>query len=159
MRMTKAVSKRLDKLEEISLTRGSHSPDSQFCVMEAVAFVAGEDWSDHPKCACPVISAFLRSWNDTLPTDADRDRLLKPLILKLIGTRNKKLKEKRALMVADWFVRVHTPALLQLSGAVITNVAEMAGAAAWAETAASKPTLVQLQQSALELVHRMIEAR
>src|SRR5712664_1319264 len=84
--------------------------------MEAVAFVAGEKWSDNPECACPVISAFLRSWNDGLPTDADRDRLLKNLIPRLVNTRNKSLEEKRSLMAADWLVRVHTPAWLRLAG-------------------------------------------
>src|SRR5712664_2641057 len=86
--------------------------------MEAVAFVAGEKWSDNPECACPVISAFLRSWNDGLPTDADRDRLLKNLIPRLVNTRNKSLEEKRSLMAADWLVRVHTPAWLRLAGLV-----------------------------------------
>ena len=62
-----------------SLGKGSHSPtDGEMCVMEAVAYVAGEPWSDAPKCACPVITAFLVSWNDSLPSDAERDRLLKP---------------------------------------------------------------------------------
>src|SRR6266852_112630 len=100
--MVAILEDRLLKVQGLSLKSGSHSPDSTFCVMEAVAFVAGEKWSDNPECACPVISAFLRSWNDALPTDAERDRLLKPLIPKLVGTRNKALEEKRGLMAADW---------------------------------------------------------
>ena len=72
-----------------SLKHGGHKgPSDGACVMEAVAFVAGEKWSDHPECVSPVIGAFLRSWNDSLPTDADRDRLLKPLIPKIIDTRS-----------------------------------------------------------------------
>src|ERR1700689_3092955 len=83
------IEERLEKVMGLSLKSGAHSPDSTFCVMEAVAFVAGEKWSDAPVCACPVISAFLRSWNDSLPNDAERDRLLKPLIPLLVGTRKK----------------------------------------------------------------------
>jgi hypothetical protein len=112
------IEERWVKLQGLSLKHGSHSPDSTFCVMEAVAFVAGEKWSDAPECACPVISAFLRSWNDALPTDADRDRLLKSLIPRLVNTRNKKLETKRSLMAADWLVRVHTPAWLRLAGLI-----------------------------------------
>src|SRR5262245_30332455 len=104
------------KLQGLSLKSGAHSPDSTFCVMEAVAFVAGERWSDSPECVCPVISVFLRAWNDSLRSDADRDRLLKPLIPRLLNTRNKTLEERRALMAADWLVRVHTPAWLRLAG-------------------------------------------
>jgi hypothetical protein len=114
--MTQVIAERWEKVKKLNLKVGAHSPDSTFCVMEAVAFVANEPWSDHPECACPVISAFLRAWNDGLPTDADRDRLLRPLIPKLVGTRNPKLEERRSLMAADWLVRVHTPAWLRLAG-------------------------------------------
>jgi hypothetical protein len=115
--MPQVIEKRWAKLQGLSLKSGAHSPNSTFCVMEAVAYVAGEPWSDKPECACPIISSFLRSWNDALPTDADRDRLLKPLIPKLVNTRgDKALEEKRALMAADWLVRVNTPAWLRLAG-------------------------------------------
>lgn len=108
---------RLKDIEQISLERGAHQPDHTFCVMEAVAFVAGEKWGDSPQCSCPVISAFLRSWNDSLPNNAERDRLLKPLIPSLIGTRaSKEIETRRSLMAADWLVRVHTPAWLRLAG-------------------------------------------
>ncbi len=48
-------------LRDLTIASGVHSPDGAMCVMEAVAVVAGEKWSDHPQCASPVISAFLRS--------------------------------------------------------------------------------------------------
>jgi hypothetical protein len=112
----KLIEERWAKIKSLSLKEGAHFPDSTFCVMEAVAFVAGEKWSDHPECACPIISTFLRAWNDALPSDEDRDRLLKPLIPKLLNTRNKSLEERRSLMAADWLVRVNTPAWLRLVG-------------------------------------------
>src|ERR1051325_7598025 len=111
------IAERLEKINRLNLKSGSHDPNSTFCVMEAVAFVAGEPWSDHPDCACPVISAFLRSWNDSLPTDADRDRLLKPLVPKLVGTKaTAKVEKRRAIMATDWFIRIHLPAWLRLAG-------------------------------------------
>ena len=209
---------RLEKIQGLSLKSGAHSPDSTFCVMEAVAFVAGEKWSDSPVCACPVISAFLRSWNDALSSDAERDRLLKPLIPKIVNTKDAKLERRRSLMAADWLVRVHTPAWLRLAGLTsqaesleqlpeITSVAQIpsikgpieavrkdadaawaaagdaardaardaawaaAWDAAWAAAGAAagaaardaagaklNPTREKLQQSALELVERMIGA-
>jgi hypothetical protein len=57
-----------------ALYSGKHDPNGKMCAMEAVAFVAGEPWSDHPECACPVLSTFMRAWNDALP-DRDRTRL------------------------------------------------------------------------------------
>src|SRR3990167_10562700 len=80
------------------------------CAMEAAAYIAGEPWSDHPECVCPVIGAFMRAWNDGLPDD-ERTSLLLPLIPRTIGTRGSKpLEERRSLMAADWLVRTHTPA-------------------------------------------------
>jgi len=84
------------------------------CVMEAVAFVAGEEWSDSPKCASPSIAAFLRSWNDSL-NNTDR-QMLKPLIPKLVGTAaSPEVEEKRGYLAIDWFVRVYTPTWLNLA--------------------------------------------
>jgi hypothetical protein len=113
------IEERWKKFENWSLKSGAHSPDSTFCVMEAVAYVAGEEWSDHPECACPIISTFLRGWNDGLPSDAERDRLLKSLIPRLINTRStREVELKRGLMAADWLIRVHTPAWLRLAGLI-----------------------------------------
>ena len=62
-------------LDTITLDSGSHDRRTDgVCVMEAVAWWAGEDHSDHPECVSPVIGAFLRSWNDALP-DGDRQQL------------------------------------------------------------------------------------
>ena len=98
------------------LKAGTHEPNGDACVMEAVAFVAGEPWSAHPECACPVIGAFLRSWNDAL-NDGDRETLLRPLIPSIIGTRSTKtLENQRAAMAMDWLVRTHLPAWLRLAG-------------------------------------------
>ena len=97
------------------LAAGAHRPDGIACAMEAVAYVAGEPWSDHPACACPVLGVFMRFWNDGLPDD-ERDALLRPLVPLLIGTKSSEAtEERRALMAADWLIRVHTTAWLRLA--------------------------------------------
>ena len=107
--------KRLARIK--TLKHGTHSDiRSGACVMEAVAYVAGEPWSDHPKCVSPVIAGLLRSWNDSLPSDTDRDRLLRPLIPHVLNTRNPELEQCRAMMCADWMIREHAPAWLRLAG-------------------------------------------
>jgi hypothetical protein len=109
-----------DRLAQVmgwSLKHGSHSQnlDGDMCVMEAAAYIAGEPWSDHPPCTCHVITDFMIAWNDGLPNDAERDRLLKPLIPRLVGTRStSEVQERRSYMALDWLIRVHTPAWLDL---------------------------------------------
>jgi hypothetical protein len=113
----KTIESRVSAVLAAPLAAGSHKKDDgAMCVMEAVAYVAGEPWSDHPECACPVISAFMRAWNDGLSAD-DRSALLRPLIPRLVGTRGSKaLEARRSLMAADWLVRTHAPAWLNLAG-------------------------------------------
>ena len=102
-----------------ALDNGSHKPGASMCAMEAAPYIAGEPWSDHPDCVCPVIAAFMRSWNDALP-DSERTALLLPLIAKTIGTKGSDaLAQRRALMAADWLVRVNTPAWLRLAGLTV----------------------------------------
>src|SRR5882672_6001128 len=113
------------------------------CVMEAVSYVAGLPWSDHPACTCPTLTVFMISWNDGLPSDAERDRLLKPLIPRLIGTRGSdKLAERRSYMALDWLIRAHTPQWLELVPSLhdhakalraLPEIADMAGATAAGE--------------------------
>jgi len=108
---------RLAQVQVMELSSGGHDDMSEgMCVMEAVAFVAGEPWTDSPQCACPVIAAFLRNWNDSLPDD-ERNDLLKDLIPRLVGTRSTPaIEQRRATMAADWLIREHTPAWLRLAG-------------------------------------------
>jgi len=81
------------------LFSGAHSPDGEMCVMEAVAWVAGEAWTDTPECACPVITRFAQSINDSMG-DEFRQRLL-PYVPRLIGTRSTwAVEQRRALRAA-----------------------------------------------------------
>lgn len=127
---------RLAEIEDIQLSRDAHDDIAQgMCVMEAAAWLAGEDHTDAPKCVSHVIAAFCRSWNDAL-NDKDRNRLLKPLIPRLVNTRgDKALEKRRSLMAADWLVRANTPAWLRLAG-LTTH----------AEALASLPEITSLAQ-------------
>ncbi|MGH8032936.1 MAG: hypothetical protein ACREO8_11385 [Luteimonas sp.] len=108
---------RLARVQAMELKAGRHrSLEQGACLMEAVSYVAGERWSDHPECACPVISTFLRSWNDGLPNH-ERTKLLRDLIPLIIGTRSTpEVEQRRATMAADWLIRTNTPAWLRLAG-------------------------------------------
>ena len=102
-----------------TLYSGAHDPNGKMWVMEAVAYVAREPWSDHPACVSPVIAVFARAWNDGLP-DAERNSLLMPMIPKFVDTvGSAALENRRATMAADWLVRVHTPAWLRLAGLTV----------------------------------------
>ena len=111
------IEERLAWFEELELKAGKHDRRRDgACALEAAAYLAGEKWSDHPECVCPTIAAFGRSWNDALSAD-DRNRLLKPLIPKMIGTRSTPdVQDARAFMAADWAVRVFTVAWLRKAG-------------------------------------------
>ena len=182
------IPERLSLVSRLALGKSSHPAtdaptDGAMCVMEAVAYVAGEPWSDAPACACPVISAFMRAWNDGLPTDADRVRLLSPLIPRLVGSKSTPaVEERRSYLAFDWLIRVYTPTMLDLvpklashstalralpeivdltTAHAVSETVRAAGAAARAAAgaaagAALAPTVATLQASALDLVDRML---
>ena len=186
---TQIQPERLAWLESATLDYGAHAGlEGGVCAMEAAAFIAGEPWSDHPQCVCPVIAAFCRSWNDTLGDD--RNRILKPLIPLVIGTRgNTALESRRAWMATDWLIRTYLPAWLRLAAATHPDLADhacslaalpeitsgsdwgrykagisSARAAAWdaarsAAGAALRQVVAELQDSAVALIRRMIAAK
>src|SRR5947207_748898 len=63
------------------------------CVMEAVAFIAGDEHSDHPKCTAWSLSNMAIWINDTMDNTAEgaklRNKLLKPIIPELLNTSSK----------------------------------------------------------------------
>ena len=117
-----------DLPEGIKLLQGAHTPDGKMCVMEAAAFVAGEPWSDAPKCVCPTIGTFLRSWNDALPDDDTRTRLLLPLLHDTLDTNTSKEDSiARSWMAYDWLVRTLAPAFLDLTPSLADHAARLRG--------------------------------
>jgi hypothetical protein len=107
-------------LELITLAHGAHNSRSEgVCAMEAAAWLAGREHTDHPQCVSPVIGGFVRYWNDALPTDEDRNRLLKPLLPIILETKtSSKAEVERAWMAIDWLARTHTPAFFDLTPAL-----------------------------------------
>jgi hypothetical protein len=70
----------------VRLTAGGHSsPREGVCVVELASLIAREEFSDRPRCVCPVIGAFLRGWNDRAPY-AERQRL-SPYAERIVGSR------------------------------------------------------------------------
>ncbi len=68
-----------------TLSAGAHSPgDGKACVMEYVALLAGEAWTDTPACTYRPLARAAQVVNDRL-RDEDR-HLLVPLIGRLFGT-------------------------------------------------------------------------
>ena len=90
-------------IDDITLQSGKHEAGQGFCFMEAAAFIAGEDHSDHPACVCRVLGIFARRWNDYLKTK-DRQKM-KPYIRLVIGTAGDGFGERRSWMIIDWCVR------------------------------------------------------
>jgi hypothetical protein len=119
--------------------------------MEAAAYVAGEPHSDHPQCACPVITAFVLEWNDRLGNE-DRQRLIKPLIPRVVGTRStRKIEEARGYLALDWFLRVMTPAWLDLVEELQPHAATMRAAAPVVDLASARtfaPTSAAVRDAA-----------
>lgn len=58
------------------LSRGKHrSPRTGACFMEFASYLAGEKWSDHPRCTHPLLASLARSVNDQISDDG-RSRLV-----------------------------------------------------------------------------------
>ena len=114
--------------ENFQLNHGSHNSfEVGACAMELVAWLADEQHSDHPLCSCPVLGAFARSWNDALGDDA-RNRLLLPMVPRLVGTKSTpEVEEKRAWMATDWLIRVCTPAFLELTPSLREHARALSG--------------------------------
>ena len=102
-------------LEGLTLLYGAHPDRAQgLCALEAVAWLAGEEHSDRPACACPVVAAFARRLNDRIGDDAERTRILRPLIPRIVGTRStEEVERRRAYVAADWACRDAAPRALE----------------------------------------------
>jgi hypothetical protein len=102
-------------LDTMVLAKGGHDTRLDgVCLLEAVAWQAGEDHTDRPVCVSPVLAAFGRSLNDVLP-DAKRQELV-PLVPLLPGTAGDGHDETRGYMALDWLIRGWTPAWFSLAG-------------------------------------------
>ncbi len=83
-------------LATLTLATGGHSgSQDEMCLLEAVAYMAGEPWSDHPQCVCPTLTEFGINLNENLiPVDTARYESQTPGIFAIgdINTYTGKLK-------------------------------------------------------------------
>jgi hypothetical protein len=92
--------------QTVRLSQGKHrDPDHGACVMELASMLAGEPFSDRPRCVDPVIAGFLRTYNDGI--DDARRQDLYPLAAAVVGTRAVAgVQAERARMCLAW-VQAH----------------------------------------------------
>ena len=108
-------------MSSMPLSYGSHEDAPGQCLMEAVALLAGEEKTDAPACACPVLAAYGRRLNDAMGRgakgDALRAKYLADLAPLLVGSRSTpEVERARALVLADHAVRVFVPLALDAAG-------------------------------------------
>jgi hypothetical protein len=71
--------------------------------MEVASMLAAEPFTDEPRCVCPVIAEFLRTYNDEVD-DLRRQELFAYASL-VVDTRTDALAERRrANMCLDWWL-------------------------------------------------------
>ncbi len=89
-------------LDSVRLDPGAHrSPGDGVCLMELASLMAEEKFSDRPRCACIVIAAFLRDWNDRSGY-AHRQRL-RPYARRVVGSRaGKSVTHRRRDVCLIW---------------------------------------------------------
>lgn len=103
------------ELDEIVLDHGEHATfEDGHCLMEVVAWFAGQPHSDAPPCVSPVLRKFGIELNDRWGDEPRQ--ALKPLIPLLVGTAGDGQDEARGYMALDWLIRTYTPAALDLAG-------------------------------------------
>ncbi len=84
--------------DSISLVpRVGSRADNELCVMSLVALLAGENHTDRPKVACPVLATFAIKVNDSI--DCDARQMLKPFAPRIIGTRDGKARQRALVLV------------------------------------------------------------
>lgn len=115
-KMTQPPRTSLADLEKgLLLAPGKHaSPEDGMCAMEVVAFLAGGPHTDHPRCACPIVSGYVLHINDNMPDD-QRQRLL-PYLPRLVDSVSEDHEQARHEYFAWQAVRVFAPAALRAQG-------------------------------------------
>ena len=107
------IPERLAEIESKPLRKGDGKSIDTACIMNMVAYVAGEPWSDHPECACPVLTKMAISLNDRL--DDEQRQKLAPLIPLLAGTKGTRDDQKARSNFIVWRnITVTFPILLDL---------------------------------------------
>ena len=101
-------------LDTLHLAAGGHDRrEDGMCLMEAAAWLAGQDHSARPPCVSPVLGALGRDLNDVLPDDTRQQ--LKQYLRPMLGTAGDGKDETRSYLALDWLIRTWLPAWLDLA--------------------------------------------
>lgn len=94
--------------QTIKLGRGKHGdPEDGACVMELASMLAGEQFTDRPYSACPVIGAFLRAYNDAI--DDGRRQGLYEYASCVVGSRGSEaVQHARVEHLTEWSARMRS---------------------------------------------------
>ena len=136
----------------VRLDSGSHSsPREGVCVMELASLRAGEPFSDHPRCVCRVIGAFMRAYNDRA-SHPDR-QLLVPYADRAIGTRSdrRSTRERRDICLAWAGASLQGGPLRRLAGRLAMRIRIL--------VVAGLRQALHLEEGAGELAARVVFAR
>jgi hypothetical protein len=152
--------------QTVRLSQGKHrDPDHGACVMELASMLAGEPFSDRPRCVDPVIAGFLRTYNDGI--DDKRRQDLYPLAAAVVGTRAVAgVQAERARMCLQWAQARHInlrrgprrllPARPLLPDARLGDDAAGTLAGRLAVKLASRRKAADAHEAALAFVHELI---
>ena len=103
------------ELREYTLEPGAHETrEAGMCLMELVALLAGEEHSDRPRCASPLLAHYARLANDAL--DNQRRGVLLPLAPELVDTACDECESRRQDALALMTVREILPPVLRDAG-------------------------------------------
>ena len=89
------------------LARGRHRDARHgVCAMELSSMLGDERFSDHPQRVCPAVAAFLRGYNDAVPTRLRQE--LFGLASTVIDSRTSDpaVRRERQAALLDWPVRI-----------------------------------------------------
>ena len=101
----------------MKLSSGIGNIEDRGCWMTAVSIYANETWSDHPSCVPPMIRRLCIMLNDMLPSDAERERVIGPVLFLPVGADpSPEAEQERAFLCADRAVRVFAPKALDAAG-------------------------------------------
>jgi hypothetical protein len=99
--------------DTVIIKSGKHSSFAEgACLLELVAYVADEPFSDHPACVSPVLAAFGRRLNDNMRDD--ERQILRPYIAKLVRTVDPAQEQVRYRILCWAAVTEFAPAALRL---------------------------------------------
>lgn len=127
-------------LDAITLRKGAHeSRDDGVCLMEAVAWYAGEKHTDRPTCVCPMLNRMGIRLNDSLP-DEKRIRLLQ-YVPRLVGTAGDGHQQARGLMAMDWIIRTNTPTWMEAAKMDASALRALPEIRSWDDVVAAQPLL------------------